>query len=277
MAVRTWSGNDSTTPYSWAVAGNWEEGSVPVNSDEVVIPAGSQKITAGLNQSSVTLAGLTIEVGYDQDIGSSTGYLQIGLSAAASLQTTSGQQFLDFGSSNVNIEVLGSGSASTGQNAINLVGSNLATVSIIGGSVGIATALAKSATVATLRVLGGSVWCGANVTLTTLNLYGGSVLQQCSSTTSTVYGGTLSTKGSGTITTGNLYAGTMRLNSTGTITTLNAYGGSVFLDGSGLARTITTLNANARDPLTLVYDPSVVAISTLNVPSTPQRVNYEAA
>lgn len=277
MAVRTWKGSDGTTPYSWAVAGNWEEGAVPVNSDEVVIPAGSQKITAGLNQSSVTLAGLQIEVGFDQDIGTSSGYLQIGLSAAASIQTTAGQQFLDFGSSNVNVEVLGSGSASTGQNAINVVGSNLATVSIIGGSVGIATPLAKSSTVATLRVLGGSVWCGQNVTLTTLNMYGGSVLQQCSATTSTVYSGTLTTKGSGTITTGNLYAGTMRLNSTGTITTLNAYGGSIFLDGSGLARTVSTLNALARDPLTLVYDPSVVTISTLNEPTTPQRVNYEAA
>ena len=277
MAVRTWSGGDATTPYDWSVAGNWQEAAVPVSTDEVVIPAGSQKITAGLNQSSVTLAGLTIEVGYDQNIGSSSGYLQIGLSAAASIQTTSGQQYLDFGSSNVNVEVLGSGSASTGQNAINLIGSNLATVSIIGGSVGIATALSKSATIATLRILGGSVWCGENVTLTTIDLYGGSVLQQCSSTTSTVYGGTLSTKSTGTITTGNVYDGTLRLNSTGTITTLNAYGGSVFLDGSGLARTITTLNANARDPLTLVYDPSVVTISTLNVPSTPQRVNYEAA
>ena len=277
MAVRTWAGNDATTPYDWSVAGNWEEGSVPVSTDEVVIPAGSQKITAGLNQSAVTLAGLQVERGYDQNIGTSAGYLQIGLSAAASLQTTAGQQFFDFGSSNVNIEVLGSGSAATGQSAINIIGSNLATVSIISGSVGIATALAKSATVATLRVLGGSVWCGDNVTLTTLNLYGGSVLQQCSSTTSTVYSGTLTTKGTGTITTANLYSGTFTGNSTGTITTLNGYGGSIVLDGSGLARTITTLNANATDPLSIAYDPNVVTISTLNAPSTPQSVRYEAA
>jgi hypothetical protein len=277
MAVRTWAGDDATTPYDWSVTGNWVEGSVPVSTDEVVIPAGSQKITAGLNQSAVTLAGLTVESGYDKDIGSSGGELQVALSAPASIQTSGGQQFFDFGSSNVNVEVLGSGGASTGQRAINFIGSNLATVSIVGGSVGIASAPADSATVATLRILGGNVWLGTNVTLTTCNLYNGSFLQQCSSTTTTIYDGRLTSRGSGTIGTLNIYSGSCTLNSTGTVTTLNGYGGAVDFGGSGLARTVTTLNANATDPLTITFDPNVVTISTLNDPTTPQTVRYEAS
>ena len=277
MAVRTWAGNDATTPYDWSVAANWAEGAVPVSTDEVVIPAGSQKITAGLNQSAVTLAGITVEAGYDKDIGSSTGELRVALSAPASIQTSGGQQFFDFGASNVNIEVLGSGGASTGQRAVNFIGSNLATVSVVGGSVGIATAPANSATVATLRVLGGNVWIGDNTTLTTVNLYNGTLLQQCGSTTTTVYGGQLTTKGSGTVGTFNIYSGVATLSSTGTITTLNGYGGELDFGGSGLARTVTTLNANATDPLIISFDPNVVTITTLNDPSTPQTVRYEAS
>jgi len=113
MAVRTWEGSDNSTPYDWSVAGNWAENSVPVSTDEVVIPAGSQKITAGLNQSAVTLAGLTVERGYDQDIGAADGMLQVGLSAQATIETSGGQQWFDFGSSNQDIEVIGSGSAAT--------------------------------------------------------------------------------------------------------------------------------------------------------------------
>ena len=76
MAVRTWDGNDASTPYDWSVAGNWLEGSVPVSADDVILPAGAAKITAGLNQSAVTLSSLVAE-DYAEDIGTSAAYLQI--------------------------------------------------------------------------------------------------------------------------------------------------------------------------------------------------------
>lgn len=274
MAVRTWDGNDVTTPYTWSTAGNWVEGVVPVSTDEVVIPSGSAKITGGLNQSAVTLAGFTIERGYDQNIGTSDAPLQVAISVRAVIETSGGQQWVDFGASNYDVEVLGTGGASTGQRAFNVIGSNLATISVLAGSVGIATPLADSATVATLRVLGGDVWAGDNVSLTTASSYGGSLLQQCASTTTNVYGGTVTTKGTGAITTANVYDGSMFPNSTGTITTFNAYGGSVDFTRSGLARTVTTLNATAQSQLELKLDPNVVTVSTFNDPTVPYETSY---
>lgn len=266
MATRIWSGDDSTTPYDWSVTGNWEGGVVPVSTDDVYIPAGSQKITAGLNQSAVTLNSLTIELGFDQDIGSDAGSLQIATDDLT-MHTSGGQQFLDLGSNAVSPEIRGSSSAGTGERAINLIGTGIGTLNVSGGSVGLAVAGDETATVTTLRVLGGNVLIGGGVTLTTLYQRGGSVFQDCGSTTTEVQGGTLTTRGSGAVATLNAYGGECVLNSSGTITTLNAYGGTVNFNQSPVARTVTTLNILANDPVSLEVDPEYITVTNYNEPT----------
>ena len=269
MAVRTWDGNDATTPYSWSVAGNWVEGSVPVNSDDVVIPAGSAKITAGLNQSSVTLASLVFE-DYDQNVGSSTGYLQIGfnsVSAEFRVDLLGGQQFIDVGSSTVSPTINQTGGAASGERAFNLIGSAIGTLVVNGGSVGVAVDASKSATVTTVKVLDGDVWLGENTTVTTVYATGGTIRQQCASTTTEINGATVRTVGTGTIGTLNVYSGLARPDSTGTITTANLYGGTIDASLSKASRTITTLNVLGQSSGDVRTDPDGVTISTLNLPT----------
>lgn len=269
MAVRTWDGNDATTPYDWSVAGNWVEGAVPVSTDDVVIPAGSAKITAGLNQSAVTLASLVFE-DYQQNIGSSTGYLQIGLSGGATefrVDILGGQQFIDVGASTVSPVINQTAGAASGERGFNLIGSAIATLVINGGSVGIAADAAKSATVTTVKVLDGDVWLGENATVTTLYLTGGNVRQQCATTTTELNGGTVRTVGTGTIGTLNVYSGSVQPESTGTITTVNLYSGTINASSTKASRTITTLNVLGQSNSSVMTDPDNVTISTLNLPS----------
>lgn len=263
MAKRTWSGSVSG---SWSVAGNWVEGSVPVNTDDVYIPAGSAAITAGLNQSAVTLGRFEIEDGYSANIGSTSESLQIKATSCV-LAPSGGSQFIDLGNSNINVEVRKTGSSGTGTRALNLRGSNLATVSVLSGSVGIATNPAQTSTVATVRVLGGSVWIGQGVTLTTVNVTSGNVIVDCAATTLTLYSGSLETRYTGAVTTVNVYEGTFFSSSTGTVTTLNAYGGTIDFRRSALARTVTTLTAHASTPVRLYADSAYVTIGTFNRPT----------
>ena len=266
MAVRTWDGNDATTPYDWSVSGNWLEGSVPVSTDDVVIPSGSAKITAGLNQSAVTLASLVFE-DFDQDVGSSTGYLQVGVSGEVRFDLLGGQQFINLGSSSVSPIVNSSGGATSGQRALNIIGSALSTLVVNGGSVGVALDAAQSATVTTVKVLNGDVWLGENATVTTLYLTGGTVRQQCATTTTELNGGSVRTVGTGTIGTLNVYGGMVQPESTGTITTANLYGGTIDASASKASRTITTLNILAQSIGNIRTDPDGVTISTLNLPT----------
>ena len=277
MAIRIWAGNDATPPYDWSVTGNWQGGTVPVSTDDVYIPAGSAKITAGLNQSAVSLSSLTIQEGYDQDIGSATGYLQIGTSSLV-VDSSGGQQFINLGSSSVSPEIRGTGTAGTGERALNLLGSAIATLSVNAGSVGVAIAGDETSTVTTARVLTGNLLLGSGVTLTTLYQRGGSVDQRCASTTSELQGGTLETSNSGTMTTANVYGGTLISNSSGTVTTLNAYGGSVDFNQSSVARTVTTLNIYANDPVTLMVDEEYMTITNYNEPTgVPFSATYSRA
>lgn len=263
MAKRTWSGSVSG---DWSATGNWVEGSVPVNSDDVYIPAGSAAITTGLNQSAVTLGRLEIEDGYSANIGTKAGYLRIA-AATVYLAPSGGSQFIDLGSSNISVEVRKTGSASTGTRAVNLKGSNLATVTVLSGSVGIATDPAATSTVATVRAMGGSVWIGQGVTLTTVQAVGANVLVDCAATTLTLWSGTLETRYTGAVTTVNVYDGTFYPASTGTITTLNGYGGTIDFRRSALARTVTTLNATANETLRIYLDSTYVTVTTFNRPS----------
>lgn len=266
MAVRTWDGNDATTPYDWSVAGNWLEGSVPVSTDDVILPAGAAKITAGLNQSAVTLNSLVAE-DFADDIGSSSTYLQIGVSGETRLDLNGGQQFIDLGSSAISPIVNSTSGAASGERALNIVGSALTALIVNAGSVGLALQAAKSATCTTVKVLSGNVWLGENATVTNVYVTGGLVRQQCSSTVTEINGGDVVTVGTGTITTCDLYGGIFKPESTGTITTLNQYGGNIEANNSKASRTITTLNVKAQENCSLETDPDCITITNFNLPT----------
>lgn len=63
----------TTTPASggafWSVAANWSTGTVPVTGDDVIVQNSANSILYGLDQSSVTLASLTIDQSFTGTIG----------------------------------------------------------------------------------------------------------------------------------------------------------------------------------------------------------------
>ena len=275
MATRTWAGDNATTPNDWSVAGNWEEGSVPVSTDDVYIPAGSAAITAGLNQSAVTLGSLTINSGFIQNIGSATGALQVGVAAGTNvfLSPTGGSQYLDFGASTCDVEVLSTGTATTGLSAVNVVGTALDVVTLYSGSLGVARNPGEAAAVTALNVNNGSLVVGDGGTITTLTVLGGNCTNYAGSTTTTAYGGTVNAP-KGTNTTVNVTGGIFRSSSSSTITTLNLNRGTADFSVGSVPRTVTTANVNAEGACELNYDSSVVTVTTLNQPGRPVSVRW---
>jgi hypothetical protein len=270
MAARTWSGSVSG---DWSVTGNWVEGSVPVNGDEVYIPAGSAAITAGLNQSAVTLDWLEIERGYSANIGSKAAYLRVG-TAVLIASPTGGSQFIDIGSSAISPEIRSTGTSSDGTRAFNLKGSAIATLSVLGGGVGVGVDPSVTSTITTVRNLGGNVWIGQGVTLTTLYQTTGDAVLDCAVTTVTMFGGTIEKRYAGTLATANLYNGTLYYSGSGGLTTLNAYGGVLDCRRSGIARTIGTLNAYGQKPFNAYIDPAYLTVTTFARPSGVYQATF---
>lgn len=267
MATKTWKGDDATTPNSWSVAGNWD-GGVPVNSDDVIIPAGSLAITAGLNQSAVTLDSLIVENGFDQNIGSATADLQIGTSGFE-FSALGGTQYIDLGSSNIDALIKNAPEPESGFFGLYLIGSSLNTVSVDSGKVAVAGLGGQTATVDDARVIGnGILKIGSGVTLGDSYITGeGTILQYCAGTNVDVLAGLFRSYGEGAIATINAYGGELIPNSSGTVTDINHYGGAVDLTKSGIARTVTNYNvkkgASGTD-LSYRIDTSIVTIGTLS-------------
>ncbi len=264
MANKTWAGTDG----NYGTAGNWSPSGVPSTGDHVRIPASSsQSITSGLDQSAVAIGDFIVEEGYTGEIGTAAAYLQIDPNRFEF--NGAGQAWIDIGSAAIDVQVLGTATAATGERGLYLKGSAIDELAVLGGNVGVAAIHGETATVTTCRVTGTSadVWIGAGVTLTTLRVNAGTVRLRCAATTVAVYGGTLYTEEAGAITTVNLEGGTIYPNSSGTVTTLNAEGGTADFTKSGLARTVTTLKQNPGS--TLTYDPAVLTITTQAAPDDP--------
>ncbi len=264
MANKTWAGSDG----NYGTAGNWSPPGVPSTGDHVRIPASStQSITSGLDQSAVAIGDFIVEEGYIGEIGTAAGYLQIDPDRFEF--NGSGQAYIDIGSAAIDVQVLGTATAASGERGLYLKGSAIDELAILGGNVGVAAIHGETATVTTCRVTGSSadVWLGAGMTLTTLQVNAGTVRLRCAATTVTVYGGTVYTEEAGAITTMTVDGGTVYPNSSGTVTTLNMDGGSVDFTRSGLARTVSTLKQNPGS--TLTYDPAVLTITTRSAPDDP--------
>lgn len=238
----------------------------PRATEHVRFAADSASINSatGLDQSGTAIGDFIVEEGYAGTIGSATlGYLYIDPDRFDF--HGEGECWIDIWSANISPQIYGTASADDGEAGLYLRGSNIATLSVNGGAVGVAMRPGETTTVATLRILEGSghrVIVGNGVTLTTLHVYGGDVELKSATTTIIVYEGTLTTQGIGAITTLTERGGTVVASSTGTITTFHLYGGTLDLRQSGVARTITTLNKYPGNRFEIKRNNEVVTITT---------------
>jgi hypothetical protein len=240
----------------YGTARNWQLDAVPIATNDVRfdMAATMKDIFYGLDQSGVAIGDFRVVPGcttvfgrFDNGVAQ---YLKIDPDSFL-YEGAAGLALFDIGSANIAATIKATAPpATTGRHAIYFKGSNVTTLSLLKGNIGIAPLPGETATVATIKTSYVSVQqtdvrltIGSGVTLTTLDLGGGVCLLKCAATTVTNgFGSTLTTDGTGAIGTLNAY-GVCDPNSTGTITTLNAFPGcTVDLSKSKLARTITTLN-----------------------------------
>lgn len=229
----------SSGPNDWDVARNWDTGTVPVSTDDVIIENGSTPITHGLDQSAVTLDSLTIKLSYTGRIGlkekdfaqSSDGstftalkeefkdqYLQIGatlLSVGENFtsrpENGSNLVKIDLGSvlSTITIHETGTSSFEPVFPAIQLLGtnaSNVMTVRSARAGVGVAVHGFEVSTMLSIDVgsdmSAGGVTLGEGVTLGSFSQQSGTHFINAAGTVTnlTLRGGTITTEGDYTVT-----------------------------------------------------------------------------
>jgi len=271
MANKIFTGANSG---DFSVAANWLSGSAPVAADNIFFVADYNiDLTAGLDQSAVTYGKLIVEAGYTGKIGTKIAYLQIPCTDVDF--KGSGESYIDVSSSAIDIRVDGTAAAPTGKSGLYLKGSAIDEINVISGSVGIASKAGETATVTTISANGGNIVVGDGCTLTNVTIYGGQLNSQASVTTLKIYNGSVTMSEAAAVTTLSLFNGSHTHNGTGTISTANVEGGILDLYRSGLARTITTLNLEPGS--SVVYDPDLVTIGTLNITGGPIEISINNA
>lgn len=272
MATVIWTGAAGDGNYSTST--NWSTGTVPTTSDDVVFSSDyNANVTGGLDQSGTTINTFTVD-GYTGTIGSKSGYLQIDPSSDVTFNGT-GQSYLDLGNANVDVFVSQTASTSAGSAGLHLLDSNMNTLSVTGGTVGVAYNAGESSTIGTIKITTGTVLIGDSATITTITMLQGSVETKSNLTTLNIYGGTYLSEGSATITTLNGDGGTVTHNSTGTITTANVRGVFLDLNQSLNARTISTLVPSAGGSIS--YDPNFITISARSALTKPVTESWTDA
>lgn len=269
MPTKVWEGDVSA---AYATAGNWAGGVAPIAGDDVRIPAGSGPID-GSDQSATAIADFVVEDGHTGTFGDGTTNLKIDCDAFHF--SGLGQAYFDLHTAAISPQVFRTGPAATGERGLYLIGSALVTLNVMGGSVGVASRAGETATVATIRNLGGDVWVGLGCSLTTFYQTDGRAEVRCAATTINVHGGTLYTKEEGAVTTLNVYGGNVYPESTGTITTANINGGTTDFTTSGAARTVTALVLNGGD---VSVHSGVVTLTAVTVGTGfPLQISSQAA
>lgn len=256
-------------PNYWSNATNWSTGAVPIAADDVVIENTAVSILYGLDQSAVVLTSLRIEKSFTGDIGLPTrnanGYAEYQeeyLKISATTGTIgrgegdgSGRIKINLGSVQSANTVHSTGTSddeAEGVEAVLLKGTHASnTLTVLGGTVGVAVFGGETATIATLKVTAGSVRCGSGVTLTTVRQSGGGTVEiasACTTLTQDPEGGILRVLGAGAVTTVNAYGPNLDYQGSGAITTLNVTG-TISFEGNIVARTVTNTNLYADSTL----------------------------
>lgn len=140
--------------------------------------------------------------------------------------------------------VFGSGNGETNDfEAVLLKGSNASNViNIDGGQVGVGVIGAESATIGTLKMLGGSLRTGPGVTLTTLEVISGEATFNSTISSLTVRGASVSINGTGAVSALTIRSGSVAYNTSGNAGTVGSQieiseGGILSLDGDPRAKT----------------------------------------
>ena len=246
MAVRTWTGDVSG---DWNTTGNWDEGSVPVNGDEVYIVSGSVSIV-GFDAADVTLDSLTVGAQYTGSIGTSGGKMQIS-STNFDYSGTGTSAYYEVTYTTLTIQ-----NTSTSDDALNLYGDSdtITTLRILGGRGGINIDSSCNITT-TIEQIGSD---GVTTNIADSTTIGGSCTLAMDSgkldlnqaiPTITIFGGELvAALDTGTVTTINQYGGRVRWNPTAscTITTLTLYNG-LFDSKNSTSPAFTITNATVHE------------------------------
>lgn len=256
---------------------NWSQNDALDTGDDAIFEPGNVSWKYGLNQSSIALTDFKVAKGCQMDFGrfefGKFHYLRIDPDSFDYRGNGSLAMF-DIGSANISpyIESYGSPSVN-GRNVVYIKGSNIATLKVSKGNVGVGVLDADTATVAT--ILCGlldnpqadvNLLIGSGTTLTTLTQAGGLCLMRCAATTVNLNGGELTSEGSGAITTVNVRPKTKFYpKSSGTITTLNCWGLTDCTRDQS-AKTITTINPKPGGKLILN---SSVTVGTINALTEP--------
>jgi hypothetical protein len=240
---------------------------IPQATEHVRIPANAGSITSNLDQSAVAIGDFIREKGHEGEIG---------LAATATAPPTylridpdrfehdgNGTAWIDIGTAAISPQIYNTVAPADGERGLYLRGTGIATLNVMGGSVGLAVLGGELSTATTVRVIGDqtSLWIGNGVTLTTLHKYAGATALRGGATTVLMYGGSLTTEENGAITTATLHDGEYIYKSTGNVTTFNLYGGTLDLLQSGAARTISTLN-KYRGSWNIRHNKEAVTITT---------------
>ena len=165
----------SEGPYHWDTPENWEDGSVPVNGDDVYLTSGNP-LLYGLDQSAVTLASLYVKKWHRNGKVGLPEYNKLGYReyrpthlaiGASQITIEAGSRInIDTGSTETSITVLDTDSSvEQDVTAVRLKGSNISTLLVIDGDVGVATKPGETTTIDQLIERGGSVELGKGVTI----------------------------------------------------------------------------------------------------------------
>ena len=243
---------------------NWSGGTAPAAGDTIYL-TGNQNITDGLDSSGIDVDKFIVQRSFTGTIGSKGSPLRIGITDTSGIIEFSGtgEAHLDVGGSAVNMTVHTTGGAAIGSYGLTIKGTGIATLSVKGGKVGIATDVpADSATITTLRCMGGHTTVGAGTTVTNIDVgNGGTALVKTDCADLDIRSGLVTTGVDAAITGSvTLWGGRLIHNSTGTIASAIIQGGELDVSRGGLDVTITTVKLNEGS---FIYDPESVTVSSI--------------
>lgn len=222
----------------------------PNGADTVTISGlATRGIESNLDASALTAAAWRIEPGFrDKPLGSQYQPLRIKPSSLVIDGGGSTPWYIDIGSQNISPEIRNCPIGVNGRNGLYFTGSNVATLLVYAGNVGVAMLSGDTATVATILSLGGqaSVTVGAGVTLTTARSFAGQIILQAGGATFDCIGGAMETQ-LAAVASGNVYVkgGTFTDKSTGTHAAVTVDGGTLDTMQLTGAKTFTTFRLNA--------------------------------
>lgn len=254
----------ATGPNFLNAAGNWI-GGLPADGDSIVFDSRSPSALYGLDNSAVSLDGIRIDASFTGTIGlplvneygsyeSLERYMRFGATADGNTTNIniglgegngSGRILINNNDARANLFVHKTARTPLDDHCVVWKSTHAnSTVTVYDGSVGIAPTGRESATVATLKVLGGKVRSSNGVTLTTVNVTGGELRTETGMTTGLIRGGKW-THLNGAITTLRVFEpGHFVQMSDGTVGTLHC-AGIYDADQSGQTHTVTTANLYA--------------------------------